>query len=44
MQDREFLAAVRERREPNASDGQGLPCYEVLHQLQEQLTTELVAG
>ena len=37
LQDREFLAAIREGREPNASVGQVLPCYEVLDQLEKQL-------
>ena len=33
LQDREFFAAIREGREPNASVAQVLPCYRVLHQL-----------
>jgi 2-hydroxy-4-carboxymuconate semialdehyde hemiacetal dehydrogenase len=37
LQDREFLAAISEGREPNASVGQVLPCYEVLHELAQQL-------
>jgi 2-hydroxy-4-carboxymuconate semialdehyde hemiacetal dehydrogenase len=37
LQDREFFAAIREGREPNASVAQVLPCYRVLHQLEEQL-------
>jgi len=37
LQDREFFAAIREGREPNASVAQVLPCYEVLHDLQRQL-------
>jgi 2-hydroxy-4-carboxymuconate semialdehyde hemiacetal dehydrogenase len=37
LQDREFFAAIREGREPNASVAQVLPCYEVLHQLEKQL-------
>ena len=37
LQDREFFAAIREGREPNASIAQVLPCYEVLHQLEQQL-------
>jgi 2-hydroxy-4-carboxymuconate semialdehyde hemiacetal dehydrogenase len=37
LQDREFVAAIREGREPNASAAQVLPCYEVLHQLDVQL-------
>ena len=37
LQDREFFAAIREGREPNASVGKVLPCYEVLHRLEQQL-------
>ncbi len=37
LQDREFFAAIQERREPNSSVAQVLPCYEVLHQLEQQL-------
>jgi len=37
LQDREFLAAISEGREPNASVGQVLPCYEVLHELAQEL-------
>jgi 2-hydroxy-4-carboxymuconate semialdehyde hemiacetal dehydrogenase len=37
LQDREFFAAIREGREPNASVAQVLPCYEVLHDLARQL-------
>ncbi|MCE2690179.1 MAG: Gfo/Idh/MocA family oxidoreductase [Rubrivivax sp.] len=37
LQDREFFAAIREGRESNASVAQVLPCYEVLHQLEQQL-------
>src|SRR5512133_1272720 len=37
LQDREFVAAIREKREPNASVARVLPCYEVLHQLERQL-------
>ena len=37
LQDREFFAAIREGREPNASVAQVLPCYQVLHQLDRQL-------
>ncbi len=39
LQDREFIAAIREGREPNASVAQVLPCYEVLDRLEQQLTT-----
>jgi 2-hydroxy-4-carboxymuconate semialdehyde hemiacetal dehydrogenase len=37
LQDREFFAAIREKREPNASVASVLPCYKVLHQLEQQL-------
>jgi 2-hydroxy-4-carboxymuconate semialdehyde hemiacetal dehydrogenase len=37
LQDREFVAAIREGREPNASVEQVLPCYEVLGALEQQL-------
>ncbi|GLH79130.1 hypothetical protein SSBR45G_40390 [Bradyrhizobium sp. SSBR45G] len=37
LQDREFFAAIHEGREPNASVAQVLPCYQVLHDLDEQL-------
>jgi 2-hydroxy-4-carboxymuconate semialdehyde hemiacetal dehydrogenase len=37
LQDREFVAAIREGREPNASVAQVLPCYEVLDSLEQQL-------
>jgi 2-hydroxy-4-carboxymuconate semialdehyde hemiacetal dehydrogenase len=39
LQDREFFAAIREGREPNASVAQVLPCYEVLARLAEELAT-----
>src|SRR5437764_6577600 len=39
LQDREFFAAIREGREPNSSVGQVLPCYKVLHGLEQQLDT-----
>ena len=37
LQDREFFSAIREAREPNGSVAQVLPCYEVLHKLEQQL-------
>jgi len=37
LQDREFVAAIREKREPNASVAQVLPCYQVLHKLDQQV-------
>jgi 2-hydroxy-4-carboxymuconate semialdehyde hemiacetal dehydrogenase len=39
LQDREFIGAIREHRDPNASVTQVLPCYRTLHELQRQLTT-----
>ena len=38
LQDREFLAAIREGREPNSSVSQVLNCYQVLHDLELQLS------
>jgi 2-hydroxy-4-carboxymuconate semialdehyde hemiacetal dehydrogenase len=38
LQDREFIAAIREGREPNASVQQVLPCYRTLHELERTLT------
>jgi 2-hydroxy-4-carboxymuconate semialdehyde hemiacetal dehydrogenase len=37
LQDREFVAAIRERREPNASVAQVLPCYRTLRALELEL-------
>ena len=37
LQDREFFAAIRAGREPNASVSQVLPCYRTLHQLEQSL-------
>jgi 2-hydroxy-4-carboxymuconate semialdehyde hemiacetal dehydrogenase len=37
LQDREFIAAIREGREPNASVAQVMPCYRVLDALEKQL-------
>ena len=37
LQDREFFAAIKEGREPNSSVAQVLPCYQVLHNLEQQL-------
>ena len=37
LQDREFFSAIREGRQPNASVAQVLPCYQVLHALEQQL-------
>jgi len=38
LQDREFFAAIREKREPNASVAQVLPCYRTLARLDGQLS------
>lgn len=37
LQDREFVAAITEGREPNASVASVMPCYELLHDLEQQL-------
>lgn len=37
LQDREFIAAIREGREPDSSVAQVLPCYRVLDALERQL-------
>jgi 2-hydroxy-4-carboxymuconate semialdehyde hemiacetal dehydrogenase len=37
LQDREFVTAIREGREPNSSVAQVFDCYRVLHQLERQL-------
>ena len=39
LQDREFVASIRERREPNASVPQVIPCYRVLAALEKQLAS-----
>jgi 2-hydroxy-4-carboxymuconate semialdehyde hemiacetal dehydrogenase len=36
LQDREFISAIREGREPNSSVAQVLACYKVLHDLEGQ--------
>jgi 2-hydroxy-4-carboxymuconate semialdehyde hemiacetal dehydrogenase len=38
LQDREFVAAIREGREPNSSVAQVLPAMEVLDRLEKSLT------
>jgi 2-hydroxy-4-carboxymuconate semialdehyde hemiacetal dehydrogenase len=38
LQDREFFAAIREGREPEASVARVLPCYRTLHLLEQQLS------
>jgi len=37
LQDREFFAAIREGRQPNSSVAQVFNCYQVLHDLEQQL-------
>ena len=37
LQDREFFAAIKEGREPNSSVQSVFACYDVLHQLEQQL-------
>ncbi len=37
LQDREFFAAIQQGREPNSSVAKVLPCYKVLHDLEQQL-------
>ncbi|MFB7949256.1 Gfo/Idh/MocA family oxidoreductase [Kitasatospora phosalacinea] len=43
LQDREFVAAIREGREPNASLAQVLPCYRTLADLERQLAAPVPA-
>ncbi len=38
LQDREFISAIREGREPNSSVAQVLPCYRILDALEKQLS------
>lgn len=40
LQDRDFIASIVEGREPVASVAAVLPCYEVLHDLDQQLRAE----
>ena len=40
LQDREFVAAIREGREPNSSVASVLDCYRVLGELEQQLATQ----
>ena len=40
LQDREFVAAIREGREPNSSVSDVLDCYRVLGELEQQLATQ----
>jgi 2-hydroxy-4-carboxymuconate semialdehyde hemiacetal dehydrogenase len=40
LQDREFITAIREGREPNSSVRDVLPCYRILGQLDAQLASQ----
>jgi 2-hydroxy-4-carboxymuconate semialdehyde hemiacetal dehydrogenase len=40
LQDREFVAAIRERRQPNSSVASVLDCYRVLGELEQQLAAQ----
>jgi 2-hydroxy-4-carboxymuconate semialdehyde hemiacetal dehydrogenase len=40
LQDREFVAAIREGREPNSSIASVLPCYRVLGELETELARQ----
>jgi 2-hydroxy-4-carboxymuconate semialdehyde hemiacetal dehydrogenase len=40
LQDREFISAIREGREPNASIAQVMPCYQTLAALERQLNAQ----
>lgn len=37
LQDREFFSAIKDGREPNSSVAKVLPCYKVLHDLEQSL-------
>jgi 2-hydroxy-4-carboxymuconate semialdehyde hemiacetal dehydrogenase len=40
LQDREFFSAIKEGREPNSSVAKVFACYEVLHNLEQQLNNQ----
>ena len=40
LQDREFIAAINEGREPNSSIADVLGCYRVLGELENQLASQ----
>ena len=40
LQDREFVAAIRERRAPRASVADVLPCYRWLDRMERQLAAD----
>lgn len=37
LQDREFISAIKEKREPNSSVKKVISCYEILHKLEQSL-------
>ena len=37
LQDREFISAIQEKREPNSSVAQVLSCYKLMHNLEQQM-------
>ena len=39
LQDREFLSAIKEGRDPNSSVHKVINCYKVLHDLEQQLNS-----
>jgi 2-hydroxy-4-carboxymuconate semialdehyde hemiacetal dehydrogenase len=41
LQDREFIAAIREGRQPNSSVADVLPCYQVLRELELELAGQV---
>ena len=41
LQDREFIEAIKQAKEPNAGVAQVLDCYRVLHQLDQQLQQQV---
>jgi 2-hydroxy-4-carboxymuconate semialdehyde hemiacetal dehydrogenase len=41
LQDREFVAAIAEGREPSSSVAQVLPCYQVLDQIEQKLQLQV---
>ena len=40
LQDREFVAAINEGREPNSSVAKVFDCYRVLYELEQQLNAQ----
>jgi 2-hydroxy-4-carboxymuconate semialdehyde hemiacetal dehydrogenase len=40
LQDREFFSAIKEKREPGTSVARVLPCYRILHELEQKLLVD----